>query len=237
VLYGFIGFDPLYFLFVAPAFLLALGAQWWLRSAYSRSSQEPARMSGYQAARRMLDSAGLVDVGIEQVPGHLSDHYDPREKVLRLSPEVFHGHSMAAVGIACHEAGHAIQDARNYLPLVVRNFAVPIANFGGSISELALMFGIGAMFAGAASLGKGLLLLGILGFTAVVFFQVVNLPVEFDASSRAKRQLVAEGIITDMELPAVNRVLNAAAMTYVAATVQAMLTLAYYLFRFSQSND
>jgi len=215
-------------IFIAPALILGMVAQMMVRSAYSRGSQVAARMSGYAAARRVLDSAGLFEVGIEQTPGRLSDHYDPRAKVLRLSGEVYHGRSMAAVGIATHEAGHALQDAHRYLPLVIRNAAVPAASFGSNAGIVLLMLGVIFQL-------EPLLLFGIILFAAVVFFQVVNLPVEFNASARAKRQLVELGIVPDQEMRYVNRVLNAAALTYVAATLQAILTLLYYIMRYSGS--
>jgi len=170
----------------------------------------------------MLDSSGLHSVGIERVPGHLSDHYDPTAKVLRLSQDVYDGRSMAALGVACHEAGHAFQDAQRYAPLVIRNLAVPAANFGSSISGILLMAGIVMSI-------QPLLWLGIILFSAVVFFQLVNLPVEFDASARAKKQLVALGMIADNDTYYVSKVLNAAALTYVAATLQSVMTLLYYI--------
>lgn len=218
-------FDPIYFLFIAPAVILGLWAQFKVRATYAQAQQEPASMTGAEAARFMLDSAGLTDVTIEQVPGELSDHYDPRHKVLRLSPGVYNRASMAAVGIAAHEAGHALQDAHNYAPLVIRNAAVPVAGFGSS-------FGIWMIVLGAIMQLQPLLLLGIGLFACVVFFQLVNLPVEFNASSRAKEQLVVAGIVHPREMDHVNRVLNAAAWTYVAATLQAILTLLYLLYRF-----
>lgn len=214
-------FDPRYFLYVAPALLLAMWAQWRVRSAYASAMQEPAPMSGAAAARHMLDSAGLTGVQIEQIPGQLSDHYDPREKVLRLSPEVYQSRSLAAVGIACHEAGHALQDAHQYAPLVVRNAAVGIANFGSSGGILLFMAGLFLHVWGLAV--AGLVLFGV-----TVVFQIVNLPVEFDASNRAKAQLVQLGIIDQQGLRHVRSVLNAAAWTYVAATLQSALTLLYY---------
>ncbi len=218
-------------LFLAPAMLLAFVAQMMVKSAYAKASQVPARMTGRQAARHMLDSAGLQHVGIEQVPGQLSDHYDPRQKVLRLSQDVYHRQSMAAVGIAAHEAGHAIQDASHYAPLVVRNVAVPAANFGSSLGMMIAM-------AGVALTLQWLLFVGIVVFSGVVFFQIVNLPVEFNASTRAKRYLVQSGLIRDDELPWVNKVLNAAALTYVAATLQSVLTLLYFVVRFmGRQND
>ncbi len=229
----------LYLVFLIPPILLALYAQWRVSSAYQQMSQVPARMTGYEAARRILDVNGLHQVQIEQVPGHLSDHYDPREKVLRLSPEVFSGYSMSAVGIAAHEAGHAIQDAKHYAPLVLRNMAVPAASFGSGIGSILLMVGMVMLSTALAPLGKFVFLLGILGFGATVAFQLVNLPVEFDASSRAKNELLNLGVISGPELPYVSKVLNAAALTYVAATLQAVMTLAYYILMFmgSRSDD
>ena len=171
-----------------------------------------------------------VAVAIEQVPGFLSDHYDPRHKVLRLSPDVYQRRSLAAVGIAAHEAGHAIQDAQNYAPLVVRNAAVPVAGIGSNA-------GIWMFILGMIMQMNFLVLAGIGLFAAVVFFQVVNLPVEFNASARAKQQLVALGIVDEERMKYVNKVLDAAALTYVAATLQAILTLLYLVLRYSSSRD
>ncbi len=228
-------FDIMQLVFIAPALLLAMLAQFWLSSAYRSMSQVRARMTGFEAARRILDHNGLQNVEIEQVEGHLSDHYDPSSKVLRLSRDVFAGSSMVSVGVAAHEAGHAIQDARRYAPLVIRNLAVPAANFGSSVGTILLMVGMMMAFSAMAKLGTWVFLAGIVLFGATVVFQLVNLPVEFDASSRAKTELVNLGIISGPELPNVSRVLNAAALTYVAATLQAVLTLAYYIFRFMQA--
>ena len=214
-------FDPMYFVYVAPALLLAMWAQWRVHSAYAAASQEPAPITGAAAARHILDSAGAVDVTIEQVPGRLSDHYDPRSKVLRLSPDVYHQRSLAAVGIAAHEAGHALQDAQGYALMSIRNAAVGVANLGSGLGVILLLVGLGIGLAQIAWLG-------ILLFGGTVFFQLVNLPVEFDASSRAKAQLVSLGIVPQSEMRAVNNVLNAAALTYVAATLQSILTLLYY---------
>ena len=187
----------------------------------------PAPLSGAAAARHVLDSAGLQNVAIEPIPGELSDHYDPRDKVLRLSTAVYQSRTLAAVGIAAHEAGHALQDAAAYAPLVVRNAAVSAAGFGSGA-------GIWIVIFGAILQRPTLVWLGIIVFSAVVFFQVVNLPVEFNASSRAKAQLVSLGIINEEELHYVAKVLNAAALTYVAATLQAILTLLYLIMRFGQ---
>ena len=220
----FLFFDPVYFLFVAPPFFLGLYAQWKVKSSFAEMSKVRTRMSGAQAARRMLDSAGLSDVNIELVQGHLSDHYDPRDKVLRLSPDVYHGQSMAAVGVACHEAGHAFQDAKGYAPLAIRNLAVPAANFGSSAGFMLLILGVILNFSALA-------VIGLLLFACVVFFQVVNLPVEFNASNRARTELVSQGIIAGSEEKYVAKVLNAAAMTYVAGTLQSVMTLLYYGMR------
>lgn len=231
-------FDFMLILFTLPAVLLAMFAQWRVSSAYREMSQVRARMSGFHAARKILDDAGLYDVNIEQIPGEMSDHYDPRQKVLRLSPGVYQGYSMAAVGIAAHEAGHAIQDAKHYAPLKIRNMAVPAASIGSNFGMLAIMIGFSMLFSGIV-LGKIVMLVGILMFGAVVAFQLINLPVEFDASSRAKTELLNLGIITGPELPYVSKVLNAAALTYVAATLHSVLTLLYYVMRYASatSND
>jgi len=223
-------FDPLYLVFIAPALLLAIWAQYRVRATYAEASQVPAPLSGAAAARHVLDTAGLYDVGVEITEGFLSDHYDPRDRVLRLSPEVYHERSMAAVGIAAHEAGPALQHAEAYAPLVVRNAAVPVANFGSSLGMLVLLVGLAMAL-------KPLIWAGIALFAGVVFFQVVNLPVEFNASTRARQQLAALGIVDPQGMQYVSRVLNAAALTYVAATLQAILTLLYYILRASSRRD
>lgn len=219
----------LYLILIVPTLLLAMVAQWWVSSAYARMQKMGARMNGSQAARHILDANGLHQVDIEPVPGRLSDHYDPQSKVLRLSPEVYHGYTLASVGIAAHEAGHAIQDAKHYAPLVVRSLAIPISNFGSGLAGTFLMLGFGMMFLGLAKFGSFVLLLGILGFGATVAAQVINLPVEFNASTRARQALTQLGIISPNELPYVSEVLTAAALTYVAATLQSLMTLIYYL--------
>ena len=235
-MFGF-GFDLGLIIVLVPAMLLAMAAQWMVKSAYARMSQVRASMTGFQAARRILDHYGLHDVNIQQIPGELSDHYDPTQKVLRLSPGVYQGNSMASVGIAAHEVGHAIQDAKRYAPLVVRNMAVPAANFGSGLGSILMMAGLAMTFSALAPFGKFVLLGGIVCFAGVVFFQVVNLPVEFDASSRAKTELINLGIVSGNEIHYVSKVLNAAALTYVAATLQAILTLAYFIFRYMQATS
>jgi len=219
-------FDPRYFLFIAPALILALWAQMKVKSTFARAKRIPAQLSGAAAARHILDQAGCQDVGIEQIGGNLSDHYDPRARVLRLSGEVYQQRTAAAVGIAAHEAGHALQHAENYFPLVVRNAAVPAAQFGPTASFILLILGV---FLG----NPALVWLGILAFSGILVFQVINLPVEIDASNRAKRILTEYQIVDGDGAVAVRRVLNAAAWTYVAATLQSLLTLLYYILAFT----
>ena len=211
-----------YLLWVAPAFILMMWAQWRIRSAYARGMEVPASLSGAAAAQHILDSSGLDNVAIEVTDGVMSDHYDPQQKVLRLSREVYASRTATAVGIAAHEAGHALQDATNYAPMGIRNLAVPAANFGSGFGMLLLTIGY-------VMASKTLLIVGIVAFSAVVFFQLINLPVEIDASNRAKRVLTDLGIVDQDGSGAVRSVLNAAAWTYVAGTLQSVLTLLYYI--------
>jgi uncharacterized protein len=221
-----------YLLWMAPALLLAFWAQWKVRGTYAAAAEVPSRLSGAAAARHILDSAGLQNISIEPIAGQLTDHYDPNAKVLRLSEGVFGSRSAAAVGIAAHEAGHALQDAQRYAPLVIRNIAVPAAQFGSGIGVVLLMLGAGLAFRGVAA-GTPLIWLGIAGFACVAAFQLINLPVEFDASNRAKQLLISHGIVGNQEMTYVNDVLNAAAWTYVAATLQSVLTVLYYVMQFT----
>jgi Zn-dependent membrane protease YugP len=214
-------FDPVLMMVTAPAVLLAMWAQWRVHSSFTAASREPAPLTGAAAARHILDSAGATDVSIEPTHGTLSDHYDPRAKVLRLSEAVYGARSLAAVGIAAHEAGHALQDAQRYPLMSLRNAAVGVANFGSGLGVMMFILGLAMAL-------KPVALLGLLLFGGTVFFQLVNLPVEIDASNRAKAALVELGIVPPAEMPAVNKVLNAAAWTYVAATLQSVLTLLYY---------
>ncbi|MFM9196256.1 MAG: zinc metallopeptidase [Planctomycetia bacterium] len=223
-------FDPMYLVWIAPALLLAMWSQWRVHSAFTAAAREPAPLSGAAAARHILDSAGATDVAIEPVPGHLTDHYDPQAKVLRLSQDVYGSRSLAAVGIAAHEAGHALQDAHNYSLMGIRNAAVGVANLGSGLGLFVFMIGLGLALQPVAWLGIAL-------FAGTVFFQLVNLPVEIDASNRAKAQLVSLGIVPAAEMPAVNSVLNAAAWTYVAGTLQSVLTLLYYASFLTGSSD
>ena len=216
--------DPLYFILVGPVFLIGIWAQFRVKSAFAKGTREPVSMSGAEAARRVLDYAGLDNVPIEEIPGTLSDHYDPSKRVLRLSSEVYHGRNAAAVGVAAHEAGHAMQHAQNYGPLIIRNLAVPLASFGSGAGLWMVIFGMLFSF-------QPLVWAGIILFAGVVFFQLINLPVEFNASTRAKIELSNMGMFSDAALVSVRKVLSAAAMTYVAATLQAVMTLVYLLLR------
>ena len=219
-------FDPLYFLLIAPAILLSLIAQIWVQSAYSKYRNIPNMrgLSGAEAAAYMLQAKGVMDVNIEMTSGFLSDHYDPRDKTLRLSPDVYQGRNIAAIGIACHEAGHALQHAYEYAPLKLRTALVPITMIGTNLAW-PLLF-IGFIFH-AMSLIK----LGILFFSGAVLFQLVTLPVEFNASARALAAIRETGLLTMDELSGARQVLTAAAMTYVAAAVTSIMLLLYFLLR------
>lgn len=218
-------FDPLYLVMLLPALLLGFYAQWRVRSTFAQYSRVNAASgtSAERLARRLLDGAGLANVKIEQIKGTLTDHYDPRTRTLRLSnPE---SRSLAALGVAAHEVGHAIQHARAYRPLELRTAIVPVANFG---SQLALpLFFLGLFFQ-----MPGLMTAGIIAYSLAVLFTLVTLPVEFNASRRAIGLLRDGGFVTSgQELGAVKRVLSAAALTYVAAAATAILTLLYLLSR------
>ena len=220
----------MYMLIVAlPAALFAGIAQAKVKTAYARALHQPTRMTGAEAARYMLDSSGLQDVRIEMVRGHLSDHYDPRKRVLRLSPDVYGRNTLASVGIAAHEAGHALQHSEKYAPLALRQLAAPAAMVGPGIGMLLII--IGMIFS------QMFITIGLAFFSVMVFFQVVTLPVEFNASTRAKARLVELGVVSEQEMPHVRGVLNAAALTYVAAAFQAIMTLLYLIMRFSGGRD
>lgn len=218
--------DSLYVMLVLPGFVLAMIATFLTRSTFGRYARVAASsgMSGAEAARALLDAEGLAGVNIEMTQGFLSDHYDPRDRTLRLSPDVYQGRSLSAVGVACHEAGHALQHAQKYGPLSLRSTLVPATQFG---SRLAIPLLIAGFALGFPFLAK----VGIVLFAVTVFFTLVTLPVEWDASSRAKRLMVSSGIVTPSEQGQAASVLNAAFLTYVASAVSAVLTLLYYLVR------
>ena len=217
-------FDPIFLLFALPGLLLGL----WARSRVKGAVEKYSRVStargvtGAQVARSLLDSKGLYDVHIEESKGFLSDHYDPRNRVLRLSPDIYNRPSIAAAGIAAHEMGHALQHANGYFPLQIRSAIVPVAQFGSSLAPF--LFIIGFLLRFTALAWVGLILFG-----AAVVFTLITLPVEFDASKRAKRLLVGNGVLVGNEIEGVNKVLDAAALTYVAAAVAAIGQFLYYL--------
>ena len=227
-------FDPLYILFLIPGMLLAGWASFKVKSAYSRYSRIPNRrgMTGASAARAILDQNGLSDVAVEMVPGQLTDHYDPANRVLRLSGQVYQSSSIAALGIAAHEAGHALQHKMGYAPLQLRTILVPVASFGSNFAWILIMLGM-FMAGSGAVLGISLAKLGVLMFAVAVAFTIVTLPVEFNASSRAKAALTEYGFISNEEQKGVSAVLNAAALTYIAAAVTAILQLLYWVLRLS----
>jgi Zn-dependent membrane protease YugP len=228
----FIGFDPLYLLLVTPAMLLAAWASYRVHSAFAMGQQYRAAsgLTGAEAAAAVMQAAGVTGVDIEETSGFLSDHYDPSAKVLRLSPDVFHGQNLSALGVAAHEAGHAVQDATHYPLLVLRNGLVPLASIGGNLSWIFIMIGLVLMYARFA-FGPIALYIGIGLFSLTVLFQLINLPVEFDASRRARDMLLNHALVTEDEDRIVKKVLGAAAMTYVAGTITAAMQLLYFLIR------
>jgi uncharacterized protein len=208
------------FIYLIPALIVSMWAQSKISSTFAKYSNVRS-VNGYtggQVARILLDSNGLYDVPIEITGGKLTDHYDPRKRVMRLSQEVYHGTSVAAIGVAAHETGHAIQHKNHYAPLIIRNSIVPVVNFGSRASWFLLFIGI---FMGLANL----ITLGIILFSTVVAFQLITLPVEFDASRRALNILGERTILYDDEMKGAKKVLNAAAMTYVAAAFMAISQL------------
>jgi len=218
-------FDSVYWLCVLPGLLIGIWAQMKLSSAYGKYSRVglASGLSGAEAAREILDRANLVNVPVNEVGGHLTDHYDPLKRALFLSSENFHGQSVAAVGVAAHEAGHALQHQAAYGMFNVRMALVPVTQFA-SYAYMGIFF-VGIIF----GLLKIVLPLIILTFALMTLFQLITLPVEFDASRRAKEQLFRLGLVHDHEHAGVSKVLNAAALTYVAALVSSILHLLYYL--------
>ncbi len=220
-----------YWWFILPGIILGLYAQMRLTSAYGRYSQVPTNsgLSGAEAAREVLNSAGLNEMPVEEVAGHLTDHYDPLKKALFLSSENYHGRTLAAVGVAAHEAGHALQHKAAYAPLHIRMALVPVTQFASTAAFWICALGY---FMGLAKIAG----IAVIVFGIIALFQVITLPVEFDASRRAKQQLLQLGLIDGQERLGVSRVLNAAALTYVAAMVASLFTLLHFIL-IARGND
>lgn len=212
---------------VLVAFALTIWAQFKVKGTFKKFTSEIASsgMTGAEVARRILDQNGLHDIPVEPVPGKLTDHYDPMARAVRLSEPVYYENSISAVSVAAHECGHAIQHKEAYGALVLRHKMFPVTNFASGIAPLLLIAGL------FLKMG-GLFLIGIILFSAAVAFQIVTLPVEFNASSRAKNILLSQGMISNLEERGVSKVLNAAAMTYVAATLYAVTELIHFIFLF-----
>jgi uncharacterized protein len=223
-------FDPIFILFMIPGIALASWASYKVNATFRRYSKIPSQsgLTGAQIARLILDANSLHTVKIERVSGYLSDHYDPVSRKLRLSPQVHDSYSVAAQGIAAHETGHALQHKTGYAPLHLRSLLVPVAGFGSRFAWILIMAGI------LLSSGGGSLFLaktGVLLFAVTVLFTLVTLPVEFNASTRARTLLTQRGVVSQQETAGINAVLNAAALTYVAAAVTAVLQLLYWVLR------
>ncbi len=218
-------FSPIWLLFALPGLILSIWAQYKIRGTVKKYNKilTSRDVTGAEVARSLLDDQGLYDVSIEESKGFLSDHYDPRTKTLRLSRDVYHTPSIAAAGIAAHEMGHALQQASGYFPLRIRSAIIPVARFGSSLAPWLFIAGFLLRFTTLAWLAVVL-------FGVAVIFTLVTLPVEFDASRRAKKLLVNNGVIIGNEIKGVDKVLDAAALTYVAAAVAAVGQLIYYVF-------
>lgn len=224
------GFDPTFILLV-PAILFSMYAQGKIQSAFGRYLRVRSLrgITGAEAARQILDRNGLYDINIEVINGHLTDHYDPRSRVLRLSSDVYYSDSIASIGVAAHESGHALQHANGYAPLTIRNSLVPIANIGSNLSWIFIILGF--------LISPYFIKIGIILFSAAVLFQIITLPVEFNASSRAMEQIESNSILTNEELHGARKVLSAAALTYVAATLAAVSQLLRLLIITRDSRD
>ncbi|MFN4293403.1 MAG: zinc metallopeptidase [Thermoflexales bacterium] len=223
-------FDPLYFVFAIPPLLLAMWAQWKVQSTFAKYARVPTSsgVNGIRAAQVLINRHGL-SVGVTSVPGHLTDHYDPRSKTVALS-QSSQQNSIASVAVVAHELGHALQDQENYGPLKLRGAIVPAVQLGGWVGPI--MFIVGLMLA-----SEPLMWVGIIGFALAALFAIITLPVEFDASRRALAMLQSNYLLTDQELRGAKKVLDAAALTYVAAAAQALTTLLYYILLMGRQRD
>lgn len=225
-MFGVYYFDSLYITFIIISLAIMLAAQFGVKSAYSKYSKITNRraLTGRDAAEAVLRASGVTNVTIERVSGQMTDHYDPRTNVIRLSEGVYNASTIAAVGIAAHEAGHAIQYAEHYFPIKLRSTIIPLSNYGPSVGILLLVLGISLNF-------SVLITIGLILFSFSFIFQLITLPVEFNASSRAMRAIEASGLLDDEERRGARKMLTSAAMTYVAAMIQSFITLLYYIMR------
>lgn len=233
-------YDSTFFCFIIPALILGIIAQAAVKSKFNKYAQVRTMrgLTGAQAAREILDANGLYDVVVEETQGFLSDHYDPRSRTLRLSPDVARRPSVASVGVAAHEAGHALQHAKGYVPLQLRSAMVPAVQFGSWLGPIIIIGGIFLeMFMQASGLGMAVAWFGVALYALVALFSVITLPVELDASSRAKQLLYQYNIVDKQELAGVSSVLNAAAWTYVVAAIAALLELARWIFILTARRD
>lgn len=226
------GFDMYYFIFIIPALLLSMWAQFKVKSTFSRYSKVRTQqgLTGSQAARRILDLNGLTNVRIEHIAGNLTDHFDPRDNVVRLSDTVYNSGSIAAVGVAAHETGHAVQYAQHYFPMQVRSAIIPLTNFGSTLSMPLILIGFLLTI-------DTLVIAGIMLFATVAVFQLVTLPVEFNASRRAINTLDSQGLLDAEELKGTKKVLSAAALTYVAALVVSLAQLLRLVMRYGRRRN
>lgn len=230
---GLIHFDLNYIFFVlVPGLAISFAASWFTKSTFNKYKQIPGSkgFTGAQAADEMLRRNGVHDCTIELTQGFLSDHYDPRSRTLRLSPDVYHGKSLSAIGVACHEAGHALQHAQAYAFLNMRSAMCPLVGIGNMVGEICIVIGL---FMNA----KPFLLIGIIGMALAFLFTLITLPVEWDASARAKKAMMSSGLLAPREVDGAGKVLNAAFLTYLASAIAALMTLIYYIMRYAGSND
>ncbi len=225
--YYYYGFDIYYLVLILPAFIISLIAQFKVKSTFSKYSKVPSEMTGAEAARQVLYTHGVTNVKIERVSGNLTDHFDPRTNVIRLSESVYDARTVAAVGVAAHEAGHAVQYAEQYTPIVIRNKIVPVVNFGSSISWIVLMLGIFLSY-------DPLLWVGIALFGLTTLFHLITLPVELNASRRAIVTLDGSTTLSDEHIKGAKKVLSAAAMTYVAALLVSLAQLLRFVLIFGR---
>ena len=226
-----------YLLFMLPAIIITLVVQIKLKATYSRFSRvkNSRGLTGAQAAQETLRNAGVYGVRIEQTSGNLTDHFSPKENVIRLSKDVYNGTTIAAVGIACHEAGHAIQYDREYAPIKLRNTLIPVTNIGSKIGLLLII--IGLILSNTYYYSETIFFVGIVLYSLVVVVQLVTLPVEFNASRRAMESIRGSGMLSDEECSGARKVLTAAALTYVAAMISSLMTVLYYISLANRRRD